>query len=231
MFCRLAKIGLLLTDSIMLADAISCYLITHFAPSFLHSLPQREYVGICDICGSHDSRTVYRRVIAIDNVWKYVDVTVRVVMRKIFVQFISHGSLDSFDNRAFDIVVPTDLKLYDLAFQQLLKWRVKEFFPLVGSNPDGASLESFQISGSFSTDWKAALKSLRDLDFRGTMCKNFKKTSITVNRYLTPWSCLLRACTSTSSHSNTSFNVIDAVGVSRESLSDRTMESVSILLF
>jgi len=42
-------------------------------------------------------------------------------MRKIFVQFISHGSLDSFDNRAFDIGVPTDLKLYALAFQQFLK--------------------------------------------------------------------------------------------------------------
>jgi len=36
---------------------------------------------------------------------------VRVFMRKIFVQFFSHGSLDSFENRAFDIGVPTDLKL------------------------------------------------------------------------------------------------------------------------
>ena len=83
-------------------------------------------------------------------------------MCEIFVQYISHGSLDSFENRAFDIGVPTDLKLYALSFQQLLKWRVKEFFPLVGSNPDGASLERFQISGFFTTDLKAALTSLPD---------------------------------------------------------------------
>ena len=82
----------------------------------------------------------------------YVDVTVRVFVREIFVEFISHGSLDSFDDRAFDIRVPTDLKLYALAFQQLLKRFVEEFFPLVGSNPDGASPERLRISGSFSTN-------------------------------------------------------------------------------
>ena len=67
-------------------------------------------------------------------------------MREIFVQFISYGSLDSFDDRAFDIGVPTDLKLYALALQQLLKRLVEEFLPLVGSNTDGASLERFHIS-------------------------------------------------------------------------------------
>ena len=87
-----------------------------------------------------------RRIIAADKVRKYVDVTVRVFVREIFVQFISHGSLDSFDDRAFDIGVPTDLKLYALTFQQLLKRLVEEFFPLVGSNPDGESLERFRIS-------------------------------------------------------------------------------------
>ena len=50
-----------------------------------------------------------------------VEVTVPVFMRKIFVQFISYGSLDSFENPAFDIGAPTDLKLYALAFQQHLK--------------------------------------------------------------------------------------------------------------
>ena len=59
-----------------------------------------------------------RRVIAADKVWEYVDVTVRVFVRKISLQFIAHGSLDSFDNRAFDIGVPTDLKLYALTLQQ-----------------------------------------------------------------------------------------------------------------
>jgi len=68
-------------------------------------------------------------------------------VRKIFVQFISHVSLDSFDDRAFNIGVPTDLKLYALAFQQVLKILVEEFFPLVCSNPDGASLERLRISG------------------------------------------------------------------------------------
>jgi len=68
-------------------------------------------------------------------------------MCEIFVQFISHGSLDSFDVRAFDIGVPTDLKLDALAFQQLLKRLVEEFCPLVGPNPDGASLERLRISG------------------------------------------------------------------------------------
>ena len=87
----------------MLADAISRYLDAHFAPCFLHSLPQREYVGAADI------------------VREYVDVTVRVFVCEIFVQFIAHSSLDSFDDRAFDIGVPTDLKLYAFAFQQLLK--------------------------------------------------------------------------------------------------------------
>ena len=62
-----------------------------------------------------------RRVIAADKVQEYVDVTVRVFVRDIFVEFISHGSLHSFDDRAFDIGVPTDLKLHALAFQQLLK--------------------------------------------------------------------------------------------------------------
>jgi len=127
--------------------AISRRLDAHLAPSFLHSLPQREYFGICDICGSHAGRTVDRRVIAADKVREYVDVTVRVFVREILVQFISHGSLDSFDDRAFDIGVPTDLNLYALTFQQLLKRLVEEFFPLVGSNPHGASLETFRISG------------------------------------------------------------------------------------
>ena len=81
-----------------------------------------------------------------DKVREYVYVTVRVFEREIFVQFISHGSLHSFDDRAFDIGVPTVLKLYALALQQLLKRLVEEFFPLVGSNPDGASLERFHIS-------------------------------------------------------------------------------------
>ena len=136
----------------MLADAISRHLDAHLAPSFLHSLPQREYVGICDVSGSHAGRTVDRRVIAADKVREYVDVTVRVVVREIFVQFTSHGSLDSFDDRAFDIGVPTDLKMYALALQQLLKRLVEEFLPLVSSNPDGASLESLQISGVLITD-------------------------------------------------------------------------------
>ena len=64
LFGRLGKFGLLLTDSKMLADAVSCQLYAHLAPSFLHWLPQREYVGICDICGSHAGRIVDRRVIA-----------------------------------------------------------------------------------------------------------------------------------------------------------------------
>ena len=74
-----------------------------------------------------------RRFIAADKVGEYVDVTVRVFVREIFVHFISHGSLDSLDDRAFDIGVPTVLKLYALALQQLLKRLVEEFFPLVGS--------------------------------------------------------------------------------------------------
>ena len=53
LFGRLGKFGLLLTDSNVLADAISRHLDAHLASSFLRSLPQREYVGICDICGSH----------------------------------------------------------------------------------------------------------------------------------------------------------------------------------
>ena len=44
LFGRLGKFGLLLTDSDVLADAISRRLDAYFAPSFLHSLPQREYV-------------------------------------------------------------------------------------------------------------------------------------------------------------------------------------------
>ena len=68
LFGRLGKFGLLLTDSDVLADAITRRLDAHLAPSFLHSLPQCEYVGICDICGSHAGRTVDRRVLATDNV-------------------------------------------------------------------------------------------------------------------------------------------------------------------
>jgi len=147
LFGRLGKLGLLLTDSNVLADAISRHLDAHLAPSFLHSLPQREYVGICDICGNHAGRTVDRRVIADYKVREYVDVTVRVIVREIFVQFIAHGSHDSFENRAFDIGVPTDLKIQALAFQQLLKRLIEEFFPLVVPNPDGASLERLRISG------------------------------------------------------------------------------------
>jgi len=64
---------------------------------------------------------VDRRVTAGDKVREYVNVSVRVFMCKIFVQFIAHGSLDSFDNRAFDIGVPTDLEFNALTFQQILK--------------------------------------------------------------------------------------------------------------
>ena len=66
LFGRLGKFGLLLTDSNMLADAISCYFNTNFAAFFLHSLPQCEYIGICEFCGSHAGRTVDRRVITGD---------------------------------------------------------------------------------------------------------------------------------------------------------------------
>jgi len=52
----------------MFADAMSRYFNTRFASSFLHSLPQCEYVGICDICGSHAGRTVDRRFVATDKV-------------------------------------------------------------------------------------------------------------------------------------------------------------------
>ena len=62
-----------------------------------------------------------RRVIAADKDREYVGVTVRVFVREIFIQFISNGSLYSFDDQAFDIGVPTDLKVDALAFQQLLK--------------------------------------------------------------------------------------------------------------
>jgi hypothetical protein len=57
------------------------------------------------------------RVITGDKVCEYVDVPVRVLMSEIPVQLIAHGSLDAFDDRAFEIRVPTDLKLYALAFQ------------------------------------------------------------------------------------------------------------------
>ena len=76
LFGRLGKFGLLLTVSNMLADALSCHFDAHLAPSFLHSLPQRVYVGICDICVSHAGRIVDRRVIAANKVREYVDVPV-----------------------------------------------------------------------------------------------------------------------------------------------------------
>ena len=143
LFGRLGKFDLLLTDSNVLADAISRHLHAHLAPSFLHSLPQREYVGICNICGSVAGRTVDRRVIADDKVWEYVDVTVRFLC----VKYLYNLSRTVRFDRALDVGVPTDLKLYALAFQQILKRRVEELFSLVGSNPDGASLERLQISG------------------------------------------------------------------------------------
>jgi hypothetical protein len=60
---------------------------------------------------------VDRRVISGDKVCEYVDVSVRVLMCEIPVQFIAHGSLDAYDDRTFEIGVPTDLKLYALAIQ------------------------------------------------------------------------------------------------------------------
>ena len=133
LFVRLGKFRFLLTDSNVLADAISRCLDAHLAPSFLHSLPQREYVGAADI------------------VREYVDVTVRVFVCEIFVQFISYGSLDSFDDQAFDIGVPTDLKLYALALQQLLKRLIKEFFPLSVRTQTGRLLKGYENGGHLAS--------------------------------------------------------------------------------
>ena len=62
------------------------------------------------------------------------------------------------------------------------------------------------------------------------MCKNFEKTSITVNIFysvIVPAESLyVDEVTFPHVH-----DIIDAVGISRESLSDLAMESVSILLF
>ena len=65
LFGLFGKLGLLLTDSDMLADVISRRPDAHLAPSFLHSLPQREYVGICDVlrepCRSNRGPSLYSR--------------------------------------------------------------------------------------------------------------------------------------------------------------------------
>ena len=214
LFGRLGKFDLLLTDSNMLADAISCYFNKHIAPFFLHSLPQCEYIGICDICWSHAGRTVDRRVIASDKIWQYVDVSVRVFTCKIFVQFMAHGTLHSFDNRPFDIGVPTHLKLYALAFLQLLKWRVKEFFPFVGSKPDGGLLEVFEYRGYLIPIEKLHWHLYKIWILGEPYVRILKRRRLLLpdicNRHCASWEPVRPR-----DHIPNNHNIIDAIGVSR----------------
>jgi hypothetical protein len=60
-------------------------------------------------------------VIASDKVLQYVYVSVRVFVRKILVQLVPNFSVSAFHNRAFDIRIHTDMKLYALAFKKIWK--------------------------------------------------------------------------------------------------------------
>jgi len=59
---------------------------------------------------------VYRRVITRDKILKYINVSVCVFMREIFIKLIANDAMRAFNNRAFDIRVLTDLELDALAF-------------------------------------------------------------------------------------------------------------------
>ena len=59
---------------------------------------------------------MYRCVITLDKVWKYVDVSVRVFISEVFIKLISYGEMGTFDYGAFDIGVLKDLELDAFTF-------------------------------------------------------------------------------------------------------------------
>ena len=95
----------------MLADAKSDCRAPYRTMIGSHSIPNRKYIRIrhhrrCHACG-----TVNCIVIAPDKFRQYIDVSVRVSVRHVFVQLIANRAMAMFYYRAFHIRVSTDLKL------------------------------------------------------------------------------------------------------------------------
>ena len=71
---------------------------------------------------------------------------IRVLVGEISGHFIAQRSVDALHDRAFDVGISTDLKLYTLTFWRLLKLGIQKLFSLIRTHPHGASAYKFRVS-------------------------------------------------------------------------------------
>ena len=160
-------------------------------------MPHREYVRIRQLRRCIASSAVNRIVLAPDEFRQYVDVSVSVSVRHVFVQFNADLAMATFYYRAFNITVPTNLKLNALLSHHRLEYSVR--------NQTGRLRTGFEYFASI--DRITELTAVPVFDRR-----YFEKVSITLNIYLYVSLYLLTDCLSIRSHSQTSITFVTVYG-------------------
>ena len=96
-----------------------------------------------------------RIVITPDEFQKYVDVSVRVSVRRVFVQLIANLAVATFKYSAFHIRVSTNLKFNSFPFQHRLELSVQKLFAPICSHPDLPSAYLFRILCEYRSKCRA----------------------------------------------------------------------------
>ena len=114
----------------MLTDAISdCRAAYHAIPES-HPVPDCQYIGFRHLRGRQAGGAVDRIVIAPDEPWQYVDVSVRVSVRHLSVYLFEDCAMATFHYSAFHIRVSKDLKFNALLSQKGLEYSIQNSSPL-----------------------------------------------------------------------------------------------------
>ena len=96
-----------------------------------------------------------RIIIAPDEFRQFVDLSVRVSVRYVFVQLIGNLAVAAFYYRVLHIRVSTNLKLNALLFQHRLECSVQKLFAPICSNPDRAYAYRFRILCEYRSKCRA----------------------------------------------------------------------------
>ena len=88
LFCALSIRNLLFTYSNKLPDTVFSFYRTHTTCLLVQSLPYRLYVLIGHVSWNHASRITYGMIVTRYEVLKNIDISVRILVREILVQFI-----------------------------------------------------------------------------------------------------------------------------------------------
>ena len=135
----------------MLADAKSDCRATYCAMLLSHSVPNLDYIRIRYLRRRHACGTVNHIVITREELRQYVELSVSVSLRHVYVQLITDRALATFHYSEFHIMLSTNLKLNALLSQHRLECCVQKLSASICSHPGRTSAYWFRIICEYRT--------------------------------------------------------------------------------